>query len=512
MLIKTEHFRVTAVTPFDAIYPLTVNDSIVPPVNNAMAFIYKTSEKDQINLVENQVSLVERMHSALESLLREPQEGVHGYPELLGELREDPKTRMVSIYVTKDSSVPFTVSYRHDIAYQDLRPDLGFPPKFLKKSIFAPRFTGPAFPDSTGAYEGFWVQLTFINGGFVIVTSRHHWLADGNALAAFIQLWFQRARNAERSDQEADFIPSNIAREIHDRSLLHEEKLVETLPHPEYKVKPGSGRTLMPGVPLLSRWLFVLIQALLTVLRFVPFIPVPHPETQIFHFTSDTLGQLKSQAQSIGDTKVNLSVSDALMAFLWLHITKARHAANPKLRGASKLATTINMRSRLEPSLPAAWFGNALYTAIPSMEIDRLISSASLAEIAQYVKESLTERATDRHFRSSTQFIKGLDNIMDSQLDLNVFMGQDLFGSNWMWFFASMESLELGLGSFQRMRWPESDSFDGLFIVLPAYGVRDKSNARYPGGLEVRIELDGKTMKALKSDDEFKKLASCIEC
>jgi hypothetical protein len=109
-------------------------------------------------------------------------------------------------------------------------------------------------------------------------------------------------------------------------------------------------------------------------------------------------------------------------------------------------------------------------------------------------------------------FTKKQKCITDSQLDLHPMAGKDIGGSNWAWFFPDIKELDLGYGDFQRMRSPSSVAFDGLVIILPTYGLRDcTTDKAYPGGLEVRIELNKTSMERLKADGEFREFASWHE-
>src|ERR1700761_434426 len=140
--------------PFEATYHLNVNDAVIPPINNAMAFIYATADEGEKKetIANRRKSLQSRLQNSLESLLQEPQEGVHGYPELLGKLHEDKRTKLISVHVQKSSAVRFLVAIRDNIHFNDLRPDLDFPSGSVSKKEFAPLFTNPAFPESDGTY------------------------------------------------------------------------------------------------------------------------------------------------------------------------------------------------------------------------------------------------------------------------------------------------------------------------------------------------------------------------
>jgi hypothetical protein len=74
--------------------------------------------------------------------------------------------------------------------------------------------------------------------------------------------------------------------------------------------------------------------------------------------------------------------------------------------------------------------------------------------------------------------------------------------------YSSEDALELGVGKFRRARTPSRNSYDGAFIILPAYGKRNakqKDRGDYPGGLEILMDLRRKHMQILQADPEWRR-------
>jgi hypothetical protein len=82
-----------------------------------------------------------------------------------------------------------------------------------------------------------------------------------------------------------------------------------------------------------------------------------------FHFTPDSLRRLKADASinTSGDiSETCVSTNDALCALLFASITRARHLDSDQVINCSY---ALDIRDRLDPSLPEGYFGNAIFAA-----------------------------------------------------------------------------------------------------------------------------------------------------
>ena len=267
---------------------------------------------------------------------------------------------------------------------------------------------------------------------------------------------------------------------------------------------------LLPGIPVLPWWVFSLIKAVIAILTWVPFVAVPTMETQVFRFTPSALAELVEAANAH-------TVSDALHALVWRCIVRARVASGQisDINEMSQLKTAVNMRMRLRPPIPAEFFGNCQSAAGPRMKIADVIAPEKefpLSKISAAMRDEIVKfTATDAYYRTDIQQLRHCNRILDMQMDLNIF-GNDVIGTNWMWFFPNMEALDAGVGEFVRLRLVDQDPGDGNFIVLPAYGCRNgNEEGIYEGGIELRMEMRKSTMDRLKEDEDWKRFATWAE-
>ncbi|KAH9324634.1 hypothetical protein KI387_004812, partial [Taxus chinensis] len=84
--------------------------------------------------------------------------------------------------------------------------------------------------------------------------------------------------------------------------------------------------------------------------------PSPLKE-RIFHFTKETISQLKQQANQGSCKDTTISSFQALCAHIWQAITRSRRLS-PTETTSFKLA--INFRPRVVPPFPYSYFGNAI--------------------------------------------------------------------------------------------------------------------------------------------------------
>ncbi|KAF4637718.1 hypothetical protein G7Y89_g346 [Cudoniella acicularis] len=508
MEYQAQTFSLRPDIPFDAEYPLTIVDGLMPPSNGAYLFIYDTTDEKQDAAIY-QKDLADRLQKSLRSFIQNPGEKLKGYPELLGSICEDPLTARVHVKVMKSSEVKFTVAIRNDISYQDLRPDLQFPTNCVPLEIFAPGLA-TIVPTDTKERPAFWVRLTFVKGGFVLMANKHHFLVDGTGLAKFMQEWFLKAREL-KSSGEKDVLSCKIDRNKHNQRLLDFEKYPTThlAPGLNYKVAPGARRT-MYGCPDFDSNIILFVKRVVEFITYwFPSLPLG-TKTQMFHFKMESLQQLKDIAESKAPTRI--STNDSMMAFIWRCVTRARQTGIENPQGSSKMLFIADFRSRLDPPLLANYFGNAVQCLPSSMPIATLLEPTKdfLGVTAAALRASLQKLDTSL-VRSSVQFVASHQRTSDVQEDLKIFRGPDIFTTSWENFYPSTESLELGVGKFRRVRCPGRPSYDGGYIVMPAYGLRDvtpEDDKSYPGGLEVLLDLRKPHMDALMTDSEWRQFVT----
>lgn len=500
-------YQIKPAVPFEAEYPLTPADAVMmPPVNTIYLFYYKGASNPS-----DQADLVGRLQASLQSFLCEPREGVLALPEILGKIHWDTVAGRHYISVTKSSSIRFVVAQRNDISYEQVDPERGDSTRLLKKEIFAAGVDDIAIPDRENGVEGFSCQVTFIEGGFVIGVSIHHFLCDGPATANLITWWFKKAQG-HRTDnmvQDSEIVPVSKMMTLHDRSPL----LLEPQAEPQERREPKGLRSSSPTVvdPTRPKTSTSSLDPLSSAGR-------TEVSQAIFQLEPSCLRQLHADASK--HAKRNISTNDAVCALGWKCIARAR-LCDRNVEGqpqTSSLTMAINARSKFNPPLPDQYFANCAFGATSSAPVSILTSvdPPSLSDVAVTLRDSLLAQTSDTWLRSVLQHAAAAHSTpTDNLLALNRLSADSVVVTSWEKYFDRPEDLDVGLGAFRRLRVAFDDSGpDGLVLVLPAYGMRDKPagvGTAYPGGLEILVSLLREPLEYLKADKEWTRYAKYVE-
>ncbi|KAI1621403.1 hypothetical protein EDD37DRAFT_638020 [Exophiala viscosa] len=272
--------------PFRAFYALTVADSFMVQLDSAYLYIFSAQLNDS-----EKSELGRTLSQSLATFFQSAGPSAYNLPELLGTIYEDPGTGYLTVKVSHSSSVPFIVKDRSSQArFSDLKPDQGFPPQPLKPTIFEPGVTAPP-PDAAKGIPALWVQLTFIDGGFVVHVHIHHWIAGASSTARLVEAWFERARlmtttTDMKSDLHMDLsslFSSCTIKMGHRQQLTHTLAAITApqLGHPDLLHVPG-GRRVWAGMDFPPIVLLILIKVFTFIMTYLPFI-LPRCDSQIFH-------------------------------------------------------------------------------------------------------------------------------------------------------------------------------------------------------------------------------------
>ena len=537
--------------PFTGHYPLTIADSFMVQMDSIYLYIFSAAKPLQH---DEKSFLTSILTQSLETFFQRPERSPHNLPELLGKIYEDPNTGNLTVRVTPDSAVPFITSDRSsDVSFADLSPDSSFPLQPLKPSIFGLGLTTPP-PKAKKGVQALWVQLTFIDGGFVIHLHIHHWIAGAASAGLFVEAWFERARLLARSldtSSGAGISMTNVVPKCKTKFTDREELTaslnsitVPQLEHPDLLHVPG-GRRVWAGMDMHPVLLLILMKIFTFMITYLPFL-LPRSDVQIFHLAPEALRRLRNDVQSGAEsnpekTFTELTANDCLTALIWSCVTHARciHRSestkgyeSTAAHSRSTILTAVDYKPRLNPPLRPNLFGNAsmdVYTALPVQALfshseHQPSSLSQLYHIAHKIHQSISS-TTDSHVRSFYQLISSRSRILDSQKrTLHFQYGNDVLCTSWEHIHREPQFLQLDIlgrnltkkGNqiiFERMRYMHSDGVDGVIVVLPAYGqkwhMHEKNGAGIArqAGLEVAISLRRESMKKLKEDEVFKQYA-----
>lgn len=366
--------------------------------------------------------------------------------------------------------------YTHDASIpsmNDLRR-ANFPFSMLDESIIAPRKTIPRGDELVTPI--FLVQANFVTGGLVLTFVGQHNSMDMTGQGQIIHLFSKACRNEEFTSEELS--SGNLTR----RNLI-----------------PLLDDSYEPGIELARQ----VVKPSPSEETDCP--PPPHPSPKCmwayFTFPPPSLAALKSFAtKSITLSEGGyISTDDALSAFIWQSITRARL---PRLNSTTKstFARAVDVRRHL--GVPQTYPGivqNMTFHAYPLQELveEPLGSIASQLRLAVDPKTSsleyntralatLLNRSPDK---SVVSFVATLD------------LSSDIMLSSWGKLDCYELDFNLGLGKPEAVRRPQFVPVESLLYLMPK---------ALDGEIAVGICLRDEDMERLRADEEFGRYATYI--
>lgn len=362
------------------------------------------------------------------------------------------------------------------------------------------------FPLSTFDDETFWAtpcmpapgekcpvfaaQANFIKGGWLLGISFWHVIMDGTALAITLRVLAQNCLLVQdpSSNGQAD---SKLSGDIYDKSRLHESS-------PEYKglLADHPEYVLLPEVPTGPP----------------PFATIPL-KVEVFHVSPASLKALKAAATPIVETETHakepmwVSTNDAASALIWRSLVVVTYEETDyKDEPLSCCQVAVNSRPKMNPPLPADYFGCALTFGTSYLPISSILVPGSLSTMALMIRQSIM-KVTAPYLESVIATIHNVPDyrrfIPSSFVDL---LGRDTVQTSWSAFplYEYNWGPTLG-GKCERVRAPKLGMFNGLQTVLPAL---PESQG---GGFELMIGLEPHVMEKLKADPVWSEYCKPIE-
>jgi len=355
-------------------------------------------------------------------------------------------------------------------------------------------------PEEDEGAACFKAQANFIPGGVLLCGATHHNVCDGTSQFDVWRLW---ASNC-------DALQSNTTPEAPD-PLSSDRGLLERIWAAEGTTKDSTN-----GMKHVS-W---------TLLDMDPPNSTPRPPTitsisnermqsAVFYMSPDKFATLhKKCLQETGPT-ARISGNDALTAFIWRGLLKARRAAALNA-GQTQEADLLNVEAKLQltldgrpdisrqGSMPLVYFGNLVFMNLCTMPLSALTApDTSVATVALRIRQT-AEAATSQAMLDSYALARDVEHLETLGLRLSPLRGYDMILSSLIMF--PVEGMRWGGGVFAREGEPDAirpmwDAINGaarLCFPLPR-----KSGA----GLEFVVNLFGDEIDLLMEDDEFSEFA-----
>lgn len=346
-----------------------------------------------------------------------------------------------------------------------------FPFSMLDENVIAPINT---FPGSTACYPVFALQANIIDGGLLLTIVAHHQTMDMRGQGQIIHLLSKACRNEPFTNDELS--SGNLARhnlvplldDDDDKAAELCRQMMGTTPsQPASESRTDS---VMPAPPLKCIWAY-------------------------FTFPHSSLAALKAAAtETIVDTSRFVSTDDALSAFVWQSILRARV---PRFNVEAKctLARAVSVRKFF--GVPQTYTGLLQNMTYHTYALQDLIN-ASLGEVALNLRLALDPETSnlELHTRAlATTLHRSPDKsavAFPSSLDLSI----DIMLSSWAQVDCYNEDFNLGLGKPEAVRRPQFPPAESLGYFMPR---------TLDGEIALGICLREEDMEKLVADEEFMK-------
>ncbi|KAK9667175.1 hypothetical protein RND81_14G238300 [Saponaria officinalis] len=309
------------------------------------------------------------------------------------------------------------------------------------------------------------VQVTELHDGVFIGFTMNHCIADGTSLWHFIST-LSEVFNQIKDDDE------NEGKSI----FISRKPIFETLfPHKGYD--PNFKLPYLEPEEFINRY------------------DPGSLRVRIFHFSKQSIATLKAQANSECGLRNNISSFQALSAFMWRSITRARNLRPDDEIGCS---IVINARTRLDPQLPPEYF-RCFLTAAQCTSTVRDLLSNELGRAALLVNQCIKSH-DEKAFKSLVKLFEEHPFVVQPGPRSAYYKpnGVTIGGS----IRFDMYGPEFGLGKAVAVLAGYASKEDGKVTANPG---RDGD-----GSVDLEVCLKPETMNALELDQEFMRFVSCV--
>lgn len=393
--------------------------------------------------------------------------------------------RVVSEGATEDNTGVFKIralGMQGRLTVKDIRSDPSFPTmetfrqtKFpinaLDQSVLAPRKTliGVEQTPPECSPEVLLLQATLINGGLILTFLGHHQAMDGIGQDHIIRLFSKACRNEEFTAEEqsvGNLAPGNGI-PLLDASCVPPTNLDHQI------VKTLSSKAESSESPPICTWAY-------------------------FSFAKYSLEALKAAAMETSTTNF-VSTDDALTAFVWKYVTKARltrlSPATP-----STIARSVDVRGTFGIShMHPAFVQNMTYNTLTFQELVDMPLGALASELRSNLDPTTSTIAHETR-SLATLLATSADR---SRISFAACMSwsSDVFFSSWVKMKSYDYDFGLGLGFPEAVRRTKSQMNEGLMYLMP----------RAPDGeVGLVLCLNEEDMDSLKRNVVFLRFAEYV--
>ncbi|VUC25638.1 unnamed protein product [Clonostachys rosea] len=363
-------------------------------------------------------------------------------------------------------------------------------------------------PDLENGAEVFVAQANFIKDACLLSTAVHHSATDGMGSAMIPRLWADNCKNLHNVDRVTAASAIPVPPKCYDRSLMRKILVNEGDDRSVEQIDSKTWQLLDMQPPVQGAESEVVEDDQKGGPRSKP---TREMRSNIFYISPkdwDTLKKLSTDSGHEGQ----ISGTDALYAFLWRAIIKARAAANPDdvtpgTESCLELAIDLRPDFSSTGDMPPMYLGNCILHNVISRPVSSLTASAdqvALSDIAGEIRDTVA-RFTPQGIHDAYTLLEKAGDYRQCKLRFTRTEGHDMMISSWLMFPVDKvifgDSVFQNGGRVESMR-PMMSGFNRYFrmcFLLPKLA---------SGGVEFVVSLYEDEMDKLMEDTEFGKYAS----
>ncbi|KAL4922541.1 hypothetical protein BDW62DRAFT_217355 [Aspergillus aurantiobrunneus] len=465
-------------------------DAIMPPIFNALIVAWACPDA-------NRDSLISLLHRSLALLMEE-------WPDLAGEIvpppADAPPRTQPTIQPSGHANSPLTIrdftspNSPFPYTYAQLQAE-GFPTSKLDGQLLAP------LAGITTTRRVMAAQASFIPGGCLLSVGFSHQFTDAYGVYLIFEKWAQHCRRVQGLPAQPAAFPPQL-----------QEQPQPSLP-PIFQIPhdhAASQYTTLKQRPELWKLIGLDWRGSAT-------SPAPEPpfqlapgdaETRIFSISAAAQASLKRMASSSSSISIPISTNDALVAWLWRRISKARFPTghpepNGPCRDTSYVSVAIDGRTPLV--IPPDYPGNVVFCSMTNMPIHELVSpTTSLGEIAARIRRETLANRDPARLKDAITLAAGIPDVRKPLANaFPSWFAEDLVTTSWVGL--PFYQLDFGpavgtSGRIETFRMPRGQ-FAGICSLQPR---------REDGSVEVVVGLLKGQMARLLADGEFGEFAVVV--
>jgi len=375
----------------------------------------------------------------------------------------------------------------------------GFPMEMLDEAVIAPYMTIPGGIAGSGSAPTavFAVQINHILGGILLTVVTHHQVMDLVGQVQIMRLLSKMCRGEEVSDDEVSLANADRRDVIPPLGAGEDDKPGVSQQLDRQVVKPSPppvGASDPVDKPVVSVW-------------------------ASFSFSKASLAALKASALEPEATtplavpspqEAKISTDDALTAFVWQSVTRARYRrqkkdnpTNPESVMKTTLGRAVDTRRYL--NIPKEYPGainNLVYLTHP---IPDIVDNLPLGKIASELRQAIdpTTSQIGLYTQALAALLRRTPDKSVVSMGANIDPSTDLMISSWAGAGSDCYGMDfgLGLGPPVSVKRPRFYPVEGLGYLMPR---------RPSGEISLAICLREKDMTNLRLDEEFGRHATYI--